>query len=109
MCVQQSHHKKAKGQPALSKHEQRKAAKERRAAEWEAFMKTKPDDNDVNPDDAAAIREAEQNMGDFKLKSDKAYLPPPGQRMTAARKKQQVCTSLNHPDCLTTGHHPATH
>ena len=29
-------------------------------------------------------------MGDFKLKSDKAFLPPPAQRMTAARKKQQA-------------------
>jgi hypothetical protein len=83
----QAEHKHAAKVP---KHEQRKAARARRAAEWETFMKTKPDDDYINADDEAAIKNAEANMGDFKLKSDRAYVPPEGDRVTAARKKQQA-------------------
>ena len=32
-------------------------------------------------------------MGDFKLKADKGYVPPEGQRMTADSKKQQARSS----------------
>jgi hypothetical protein len=88
--------KSEKGKLGLPKHEQQKMSRAKRQEEWDAFMKTKPDDNYMNPDDVAAIKEAERNMGDFKLKSDKDFLPSEDQRMTAHRKKQQVCTRVCH-------------
>lgn len=81
---------KEKSKSTLSKHEQRKAVRAKRQEEWNAFLSTKPDDSYMNPDDIAAIKDAEQNMGDFKLKSDKDFIPSEEQRMTAPRKKQQV-------------------
>ena len=41
-----------------------------------AFSATRPDDSFESPADLQAIREAEHNMGDFKLKSDPEYVPP---------------------------------
>ena len=79
----------AKGKP-LSKHQMRQRERARRAAEWEAFNKTKPDDDYENPDDVAAIRDAERNMGDFKLKSDPNFVPPDDERVTPQRKRQQM-------------------
>lgn len=42
------------------------------------------------PADVAAIRKAERNMGDFKLKSDPSYVIPEDERMTPQRKRFQV-------------------
>jgi hypothetical protein len=79
----------------LSKHELRQQARAKRKAEWEAFLSTKPDDNYVNPVDAEAIIDATRNMGDYKLKSEKSYVPDENKRMTPKRKKQQVrCTTI---------------
>jgi hypothetical protein len=74
----------------ISKHELRQQARAKRKAEWEAFLSTKPDDNYVNPVDTQAIIDATRNMGDYKLKSEKSYVPDENQRMTPKRKKQQV-------------------
>jgi len=41
-----------------------------------AFSASRPDDSFESPADLQAIREAEHNMGDFKLKSDPEYVPP---------------------------------
>lgn len=41
-----------------------------------AFSATRPDDCFESPADLQVIREAEHNMGDFKLKSDPEYVPP---------------------------------
>jgi hypothetical protein len=73
-----------------SKHEARKAARLRRQLEWDAFMATKPDEACVNAEDEEAIQHAEHNMGDFKLKSDKNFVPDEQQRMTPDRTKQKV-------------------
>ncbi len=54
----------------------RRLARKRREAELVAFSATKPDDSFESPADLQAIRQAEQNMGDFKLKSDPEYIPP---------------------------------
>jgi hypothetical protein len=73
-----------------TKHELRQLARARRKAEWEAFMATKRDNNYVSPDDAQAIIDATRNMGDYKLKSEKDYVPDEKKRMTPKRKKRQV-------------------
>ena len=54
----------------------RRLARKRREAELTAFSATRPDDSFEAPADLQAIREAEQHMGDFKLKSDPEYIPP---------------------------------
>lgn len=66
------------------------AARAKRNAEWEAFLKTKPDDDYVNPDDEQAIINATKNMGDYKLKGEKDYVPDENKRMTPEKKKEQV-------------------
>lgn len=81
---------RGKGAAKLAKHEQRRIAKERRAAEWAAFMATKPDESYIDPADEAAIAHAERNMGDLKLKADPDYVPPGGEAITAARKKLEA-------------------
>lgn len=40
--------------------------------------------------DVQAIKSAEENMGDFKLKSDKNYVVPERQRVNAFKKRQQM-------------------
>ena len=54
----------------------RRLARKRREAELLTFAATRPDDSFESPADLQAIREAEHNMGDFKLKSDPDYIPP---------------------------------
>ena len=54
----------------------RRLARKKREAELVAFSATRPDDSFESPVDLQAIRQAEQNMGDFKLKSDPEYIPP---------------------------------
>jgi hypothetical protein len=51
----------------------------------------------MNPDDVAAIQHAQTHMGDFKLKTDQDFMPTEEERMTAARKKQQVFSLLSVP------------
>ena len=60
--------------PSSSSH--RRLARKRREAELVAFDATKPDDSFESAADLQAIRDAERNMGDFKLKSDPEYIPP---------------------------------
>ncbi|KAL0027158.1 hypothetical protein WJX79_011044 [Trebouxia sp. C0005] len=76
--------------PAVSKQELRRLARKKREAELVAFSATRPDDSFESPADLQAIREAEHNMGDFKLKSDPEYVPPEGQRSTVDSKRRQM-------------------
>lgn len=77
-----------------TKHELRQQARAKRKAEWESFLSTKPDNNYVSPDDAQAIIDATRNMGDYKLKSEKDYVPDESKRMTPKRKKRQVSAPI---------------
>ena len=54
----------------------RRLARKRREAELVAFSATRPDNYFESPADVQAIRQAQQNIGDFKLKSDPEYIPP---------------------------------
>ena len=74
----------------LSKADLRRIARQKREAEWEVFNATKPDKDSENPVDVAAIREAEANMGDFKLKSDPDYVVPEEERMNKEKKRRQM-------------------
>ncbi|KAL3702172.1 hypothetical protein R1sor_020194 [Riccia sorocarpa] len=60
----------------FSKAEQRRLMLKIRDREMAKYMSTKPDETWVSEEDAAAIDDAENNKGDFKLKSDPAYVVP---------------------------------
>lgn len=74
----------------LSKADLRRIARQKREAEWDAFNATKPDRDYENPADVALITEAENNMGDFKLKSDPEYVVPEEERLNTEKKRRQM-------------------
>jgi hypothetical protein len=43
-----------------------------------------------NPDDLAAIKDAEDNLGDFKLKSSENYILPEEQRMNVFKASKRL-------------------
>ena len=53
-------------------------------------MEEKPDENYEDPRDVAAIRYAEQHMGDYKLKTGEKYIVPEEERVDADKKKKQL-------------------
>lgn len=57
--------------PNETKYQQKMETKRRRAAEWATFNSTKPTDARENEQDVAAITDAANTVGDYKLKSDK--------------------------------------
>ena len=66
--------------------------------QWEDLYASKPDDNYEDPSDVEAIREAKENMGDYKLKTAKDYVVPDHLRMNVEKArgrllvlKDQVC------------------
>lgn len=50
-------------------------------------MTGKPDDNYEDPNDILAIREAQENMGDYKLKSADDYVVPDHLRMNVEKAR----------------------
>mgnify|MGYP001188008898 CR=1 FL=1 len=77
-------------QQPLQKQELRRLQRKKREEQWAQFNKTKPDESYENPNDAAMIKEAIENMGDFKLKSDPNYIVPEDQRVNATKKRTQM-------------------
>ena len=58
--------------------------------QWDELHRSKPDLNYEDPMDLAAIKEAQENMGDFKLKSAKDYIVPEKERVNADKKRGQL-------------------
>ena len=73
-----------------SKYELRRKHRKAREKEWKAFNATKPDPEEENPVDVAAIATAKATLGDFKLKSDPDFLVAEDQRVDYNRKKRQM-------------------
>lgn len=67
---------------------QRKRMEERKRKRVDLDSR-KPTDED-DPELVAEIVNAEQNMGDYKLKTDDTYILPENQRMTAEKKLRQI-------------------
>lgn len=86
--------KNKKGQQVVSQAQLRKQARLERKKRQEQLEKHKPDENAEDPADVNAIKHAEENMGDFKLKSDKNYIVPEKQRVNAEKKRQQMVLLL---------------
>lgn len=60
----------------LKKYKERKTYEQERKLEWERVNQQKPNSDVNHPDDVQAIQEAEQTVGDYKLKLDEDYVPP---------------------------------
>jgi hypothetical protein len=75
---------------ALSKNEERKRRKEERKRLWDQLLASKPDEKYVNPVDADAIKYAQKNMGDYKLKASSDYEIPVAERINTAKKREQL-------------------
>ncbi|KAM3599542.1 uncharacterized protein V6R79_007770 [Siganus canaliculatus] len=78
---------------AAEKAERARARIEKRKQEWDQLYAEKPDKNCEDPQDAQAIMEARENMGDLKLKSAKDFTAPGLLNMNAERKRAEL-TSL---------------
>ncbi|NXK02582.1 CFA44 protein, partial [Herpetotheres cachinnans] len=65
----------------------------KRKAEWDELYKSKPSDDYENPKDAEDIKEAQENMGCYKLKTAANYRVPEHRLMNTEKKVMQL-TSL---------------
>ncbi|XP_006628047.3 cilia- and flagella-associated protein 44 isoform X2 [Lepisosteus oculatus] len=77
-------------QKAMEKAERARAKIEKRKKEWEELYASKPDENFEDPRDVEAIKIAQDNMGDFKLKTAKDFTVPEHLRMNAEKKRVQL-------------------
>nr|CAB3230210.1 WD repeat-containing protein 52-like [Phallusia mammillata] len=75
---------------AIKKAEEAKLKHEKRQNEWKELFKSKPDKKYEDPADVAAIKEAQANMGDFKLKTSSDYVVPEHLRMDTEKKRYQI-------------------
>ncbi|KAF1469534.1 Cilia- and flagella-associated protein 44, partial [Megadyptes antipodes antipodes] len=77
----------------VEKSDKVKAKIMKRKAEWDELYKSKPSDDYENPKDVEDIREAQENMGCYKLKTAPNYRVPKHKRMNTEKKVMQL-TSL---------------
>lgn len=63
--------------------------------QWDELYRNKPDEDYQDPKDVAAIKEARENMGDYKLKTAKDYVVPESQRVNAEKKRIQLLNLLD--------------
>ncbi|KAJ3128012.1 Cilia- and flagella-associated protein 44 [Nowakowskiella sp. JEL0407] len=73
-----------------SKLEARKLFRAERQAKYKKLLESKPDEKYEDPRDVAAIRYAENHMGDYKLKTGEKYIVPESERVDADKKKRQI-------------------
>ncbi|XP_060071995.1 cilia- and flagella-associated protein 44-like [Ylistrum balloti] len=75
---------------ALQKVEEKKKKRAARKAQWSDLYNTKPDDDYEDPADVAAIKEAKDNMGDYKLKTAQDYVVPDHLRMNVEKARGRL-------------------
>ncbi|KAM4046708.1 cilia- and flagella-associated protein 44 isoform 2-T2 [Anomaloglossus baeobatrachus] len=74
----------------IEKAEKAKSKILQRKQEWDELYKTKPSEDYEDPADVLAIKNAKENMGDFKLKTAKDYTVPEHMRVNAERKRNEL-------------------
>ncbi|XP_017782969.1 PREDICTED: uncharacterized protein LOC108567166 [Nicrophorus vespilloides] len=74
----------------LGKYRKRRKIREDRAREWEAFNATKPTVASSDADDVATLKQAEDTIGDFKLKSAPDYRVPRHLRESTFKKYKEL-------------------
>jgi hypothetical protein len=57
---------------------------------WEELLNARLPENYENPEDLAAIKDAEDNLGDFKLKTSEDYILPEEQRMNVFKATKRL-------------------
>ncbi|XP_048254045.1 cilia- and flagella-associated protein 44-like isoform X2 [Haliotis rufescens] len=75
---------------ALKKVEEKKKKRAARRAQWEDLYIQKPDDDYEDPADVSAIKEAKENMGDYKLKTAPDYVVPDHLRMNVEKARGRL-------------------
>lgn len=75
---------------AANKLEARKSERNERMSVYKALMKAKPDNEYEDPRDVSAINYAQNNMGDYKLKTNDDYIVPENERVDTEKKKRQI-------------------
>ena len=75
---------------ALRKMDERKLKRLKRKKEWRVLLSSKLPDDYENPVDVANIKNAEDNLGDFKLKSSKDFIVPEEQRMNVYKAVERL-------------------
>ncbi|NXJ93731.1 CFA44 protein, partial [Corythaixoides concolor] len=76
----------------VEKSDEVKAKIMKRKAEWNELYKNKPSDDYENPKDIEDIREAQENMGCYKLKTATNYRVPEHKRMNPEKKRMQLAS-----------------
>ncbi|XP_033641081.1 cilia- and flagella-associated protein 44-like isoform X3 [Asterias rubens] len=77
---------------ALQKAEKARQKRLAREKQWEELNVSKPPEDYEDPADVSAIKDAQDHMGDFKLKTAKDYSVPEHLRMNALKKRNQLVT-----------------
>ncbi len=75
---------------ALRKMEERKLKRLKRKRDWKVLLGSKLPDDYENPVDLASIKFAQENLGDFKLKSSKDFFVPEEQRMNVYKAVERL-------------------
>ncbi|NXC28097.1 CFA44 protein, partial [Campylorhamphus procurvoides] len=84
--------KREKVRRIVEKSEKMKAKIMKRQAQWDELYKSKPDDDYRDPKDAEEIREAQENMGCYKLKTASDYRLPEHEHVNTAKKKRELAS-----------------
>lgn len=86
----------------LNKYRERKAKEASRKKEWEKVNSEKPNPDVDHPDDVKGIEEAQETIGDYKLKSDPQFDPPEELRDSTLKKylelfgiREEVCVLIS--------------
>uniref|UniRef100_A0A8D2LTQ5 Cilia- and flagella-associated protein 44 n=1 Tax=Varanus komodoensis TaxID=61221 RepID=A0A8D2LTQ5_VARKO len=74
----------------IEKADKAKAKIQQRKNEWDELFKSKPSDNYEDPQDVENIKHAQENMGDYKLKTATNYKIPEHMRINADKKMNQL-------------------
>ena len=75
---------------ALKKMDERKLKRLRRKKEWDLLLGSRLPDDYENPEDLENIKLAEENLGDFKLKSSNDFVVPEEQRMNVYKAVERL-------------------
>eukprot|EP00941_MAST-03F_sp_MAST-3F-sp1_P001512 g1512.t1 len=81
---------KEKGKEKHSNWEERKKMRQERYKRLAALEKQKPSSTEEDPQDVEAIRDAKENMGDYKLKTDDNYTVPKNKQLNTAGKRREM-------------------
>lgn len=80
----------AKVERALKKMEEKKLKRLKRRKEWRQLSDERLPDDYENPEDVKNIKYAEENLGDFKLKSSDNYVVPEKLRMNVYKAVERL-------------------